>query len=99
MTTRESGSIDQTILVVDEDPPYLAMVRDFLSEESYARVLCVPGDSAEETIRRERPRLVLLDVHAAWLAWGLQLIDRLRRDPLTAAIPIVICTTNPSLVE
>ena len=98
MTTPEPGRINQTIIVIDHDPIYLAMIQDFLSEEGHTRVLCVPSDRAEETIRREQPSLGLLDIHAAWPASGVQLLDRLRRDPLTAALPVIICTTNAHLV-
>lgn len=88
---------DQTIVVADDDAVYLAMIRDLLSDEGYRRVLCVANGDAEATIRRERPGLVLLDIHVGSDGWGL--VSQMRRDPLTSDIPILICTTNPRLVE
>ena len=39
-----------------------------------------------------------MDMHAAWPASAMQKLDQLRHDPLTAAIPIIICTTDARLV-
>jgi DNA-binding response OmpR family regulator len=90
---------NQTIVVVDDDPLYLAMIRDFLSDEGYARVVCVQYASAAETIFNVHPGVVLLEIHAVWPTPGLQLLDQLRRDPITAATPLIICTTKLALVE
>jgi DNA-binding response OmpR family regulator len=89
----------QTIVVVDDDPLYLTMIRDFLFEEGYARVLCAQHACAVETLFNTQPEVVLLEIHAIRPAAGLQLLDRLRGDPRTSATPIIICTTTPGLVE
>jgi DNA-binding response OmpR family regulator len=89
---------NQIILVVDDDPLYLSLIRDFLSEEGYARVLGMRGTCASQTFFHEPPGVVLLEIHAMWPALGWQLLDRLRGDPRTAAVPIIICTTRPGLV-
>lgn len=97
LTTYRPATINQTIVLVDDDDVYLAMVQDLLAEEGYTRVLRVLRDDAAETIGRERPGLVLLDVHIRSDGW--RLLSRLRHDPLTAGTPILICTTNPRMVE
>jgi DNA-binding response OmpR family regulator len=90
---------NQMIVVVDDDPLFLTMIRDFLSEEGYARVLGVRCACADETVFHEQPGVVLLEIHSVWPAVGWRLLDRLRGDPITAAVPIIICTTSPRLVE
>lgn len=89
---------NQTIIVTNDDPQYLELIQDILCEEGYTHVCCVLNGQADEAIRRERPALVLLDIHPACPAGGWQLLDRLRHDPATARVPVIICTTLPRLV-
>jgi DNA-binding response OmpR family regulator len=75
------------------------MMRDFLFEEGYTHVRCVQPACAAETLSNTQPGIVLLEINPVWPAVGLQLLKRLRSDSITATTPIIICTTNPRLVE
>ncbi len=50
------------ILVVDDDPDALNIVKTFLEAEGYQVVLARDGTEALAAVQNEHPRLVLLDV-------------------------------------
>ena len=72
--TRE-GAEPARILVVDDDPQTLRYVRDTLTEAGYAAL--ATGDHRElaHIIRREKPRLVLLDMILSGTD-GIELMER-----------------------
>src|SRR2546430_17609034 len=54
----ETGSV----LVVDDDPKILELVRAYLQRAGYAVVTAVDGEDALRKIEAQRPNLVVLDV-------------------------------------
>lgn len=80
-----------TILIVDDEPHIVELVRVTLEDER-VRVL-EAGDGAEalDLARLARPQLVLLDVQLPDLS-GLEVCRRLRREPELAAVRIVMLT-------
>ena len=83
-TPRKTGA-EARILVVDDDPQMLRYVRDALAAAGYSPV--VTGDPRElsRVIRRERPRLVLLDL----LLPGTDGIKLMEQVPELADLPII----------
>jgi CheY-like chemotaxis protein len=80
-----------TVLVVEDNPLNLKLVRDVLGHAGY-RVL--EADDAErgiEMARAERPDLVLMDVQLPGID-GVEALGRLRADEATAGIPVVALT-------
>src|SRR2546421_7500140 len=56
------GSDDAPILVVDDDPKILQLVRMYLEREGFRVITAVDGLAAVAAIRERGPRLVVLDV-------------------------------------
>ncbi len=85
----------RTVLVVDDEPAIRSYVRAALEGAGY-RVLDAPdGASALELLARgERPDLILLDIALPGMN-GLDLCRRLRNEPATAAIPVLLLTGLP----
>ena len=54
--------IPSNILVVDDEPDILALIRDILEDEGYGVDLARDADSARAARRNRRPDLVLLDI-------------------------------------
>ena len=54
--------IPSNILVVDDEPDILALIRDILEDEGYEVDLARDADSARAARRNRRPDLVLLDI-------------------------------------
>ncbi len=80
-----------TILIVDDEPPILDLVRFTLEDADVRVVEASDGVEALVVARRVRPDLILLDVHMPRLD-GLEACRQIRRDPALARTPIVMLT-------
>lgn len=81
----------EKVLVVDDEPSIVNLVSVKLSHEGYRVVSARDGEEALEKVRSERPDLVLLDVMMPKLD-GKEVCMRLKRDPATKDIPVVMLT-------
>jgi CheY-like chemotaxis protein len=90
---------NQTIVVANDDPTYLEMVKELLTTEGYQSVHCIVGSGTLDTIRQLAPALILLDINHTQPGVGWHLLDMLRLHPATARIPIIICSTDPWLIR
>ncbi len=80
-----------TILIVDDEPPILDLVRFTLEDADVRVVEASDGVEALAVARRVRPDLILLDVHMPRLD-GLEACRQIRREPALARTPIVMLT-------
>jgi CheY-like chemotaxis protein len=78
--------------VVDDDPDIVALLAEALAARGY-RVLAALGAQALRLAREERPALVLLDLQMPQMD-GAEVCRRLRAEPATAAIPIVLISAD-----
>src|SRR5450631_2579746 len=79
------------ILAVDDEPDQLEMVGLLLQEEGFAIETATNGAEALEIIYRSKPDLILMDVAMPAMN-GFAACEALRKDPTTAAIPVLILT-------
>lgn len=79
------------ILIVDDTPVGLDVLNDLLSLQGYQLFFANEGYSALETAVSEKPDLILLDVMMPGMD-GFEVCRRLRNDPETAEIPVVMVT-------
>jgi DNA-binding response OmpR family regulator len=89
----------EEIVVVDDDSTTGDVICAILEVEGYTARLHVDGASALASIRSNRPRLVLFDWLIRGPMGGDELFYSLRSSEDTAAIPILICTTESHLLE
>ena len=80
-----------TILIADDEPHIVELVRVTLEDERVRVVEALDGRSALARAEALRPELILLDVHLPDLS-GLEVCARLRRTPALAATKIVMLT-------
>jgi CheY-like chemotaxis protein len=81
------------ILIVDDDPDFVLLSRYVLESQGYEVVEALDGRKAMETIRRDMPDLVLLDVMMSVTLEGVQISRQLDADPELAAIPVVMVSS------
>jgi two-component system, cell cycle response regulator DivK len=84
-----SGKI---ILYVEDNEYNLKIVRQLLARTAYQLIEAKDGELGVETALRELPDLILMDIQLPKLS-GLDATRRLRADPKTAAIPIIVITS------
>jgi DNA-binding response OmpR family regulator len=87
---------DQTIVLVCDDRVLGELLSDILADQKYSQLVCTQLAHAYDTIRSRRPQLLVLDIYAPAPAAEWHLLEQLRHDPDMAAIPVIICTTNPA---
>jgi len=78
------------ILVVDDEPKIVQLVRDYLERAGFAVSTARDGREALMRARQERPDLVVLDLGLPELD-GLEVTRRLRRD---SGVPIIMLTAR-----
>ncbi len=83
----------RSVLVVDDDPAVLRIVRDVLREHGYAVATASNGEEALTTVGRMRPSAVLLDMHMPLLD-GEAFARTLRARGID--VPIVVMTAGPA---
>jgi phosphate regulon transcriptional regulator PhoB len=83
------------ILVVDDEPHIVELVRYNLLQEGYDVATAGDGETALERVRSERPDLVVLDIMLPGVD-GLEVCRRLRKD---TAIPIIMLTAKGGELE
>jgi CheY-like chemotaxis protein len=83
------GRKSATVLLVDDDRTYLEMVTLKLELEGHTLVFATDGAAALEIARRRQPDIIFLDVVLPGVD-GLEVLARLRVDPTTRDIPVVV---------
>jgi two-component system alkaline phosphatase synthesis response regulator PhoP len=81
------------ILTVDDDDRIRRLVQFNLQRAGYRVSTAADGLEALDQIGQERPDLVLLDINMPRLD-GIELLRRLRADPDTAALPVILLTAK-----
>ena len=79
------------ILVVEDDPDQLELVRFTLEKAGFAIGTAANGSDALVKIRSIAPDLIVLDLMLPGLN-GFDICETLRKNPATASVPIVILT-------
>jgi pilus assembly protein CpaE len=87
------GQARARILVVDDDPGARDILRRRLGAEAYEVDLAEDGRAALTAILERRPDLVVCDMMMPRLD-GIGLIQRLRDNPATAGLPVLMVTAR-----
>jgi CheY-like chemotaxis protein len=87
------------LVVTNHDPAFLGLLRELLGDEG-DEVLGPPKlDEPYPFIKAQRPAAVVVDLPFRQETATLALLDALRLDPATAALPVVVCTTAPGALD
>ena len=86
------------VLIVEDEPDIRDLLAFHLEREGYHVTKCRSGEEAVRLSQTAPPDLVLLDVMLPEMD-GLEVCRRLRRDPRTQAVPIVMLTARGDEVD
>jgi two-component system, cell cycle response regulator len=84
---------DAAILIVDDTPAHLSMLRETMAQQGYQTFVATSGERALAIAQRVQPDLVLLDVVLPGMD-GLETCRRLKAHPLTQAIPVIFMSAK-----
>ncbi len=84
-----------TILIVDDDPSIVNLLKEGLQMEGYKTVMGYDGQAAVAMARSQKPDLILLDVNMP-MTNGLLAAEMIRSHADSKDIPIILLTGEVS---
>jgi len=81
------------LLIVDDDPAVRAMLAKVLTEERATIIEAADGEQALAAMSQSPPDLVLLDLMMPGMS-GFEVVARMRANPATATVPLVIVSAK-----
>lgn len=80
--------------VVNDDTEFLALMRDLLAGDGYDVRTHRVAAHAYAALKADRPDLIILDIRMETPEAGWQVLELLRLDPATTAIPVIVCSAD-----
>jgi two-component system, cell cycle response regulator DivK len=84
---------NELILIVEDDPQSLKLVRDILQVKGYQTLETETGEEGVRLARERQPALILMDIQLPGIN-GIEALQRLRADPVTSATPVIAVTAS-----
>ncbi len=83
--------MQKKILVVDDETGMVSTLKMSLESDNYKVVEAYTGDGAIRKVRSEAPDLILLDLMLPDMT-GYEICNKIKKNPLTRSIPIIMLT-------
>jgi HAMP domain-containing protein/CheY-like chemotaxis protein/signal transduction histidine kinase len=80
---------DRTVLVIENDQNFAKVLLDMARDKGYKAVVELDGEAGLQAAREIRPDAITLDIDMPGMD-GLEVLDRLKRDPDTRHVPVHI---------
>jgi two-component system, cell cycle response regulator DivK len=84
---------NELILIVDDNPKNLKLVRDTMQVKGYQTIEARTGEEGVRLARERRPALVLMDIQLPGIS-GIEALRQLRAEPATQTIPVIAVTAS-----
>jgi CheY-like chemotaxis protein len=81
------------LLVVDDNPVNIKLVRSILEKEGYGTLSAMDGPSAIAAVKTEKPDLVLMDIFMGKMS-GLEACRAIKREKDLRDVPVIFVTGN-----
>jgi len=81
------------ILVVDDDPDFVEIMRTILESNDYTVVTAANGEQALAQVKAQRPDLMLLDIMMSSVLDGLNVSEQLALDPEARFMPVIMVSS------
>ena len=82
-----------TILVVDDNEHATLTTARMLTGLGYEAMTALSGEAALTQVAERRPDCILLDIMMPSMS-GLEVLARLKQDPATSSIPVILLTAK-----
>ncbi|HLO13474.1 MAG TPA: response regulator [Anaerolineales bacterium] len=86
------------VLLIDDEPFYFKLLRKSLNEAEYQLEYAKSGGEGLSKIPSFEPEMLIVDLKLPEMD-GFEILERLRRDPKFAYIPVIVITSKDELSE
>ncbi len=93
MTDSHFPASNRAIMVVDQYSVIVAIIKTILEDKGYALQFAYSGQEAFNLLGEQKPDLIILDILMPTID-GLEVLTRLKEDPDTASIPVILLTSK-----
>jgi two-component system, OmpR family, phosphate regulon response regulator PhoB len=87
---------NSTVLVIHDEPDLLGVLSASLKQAGYEVATCASAEEALDLLRSRPVRAILTDQNLSGGLSGTELCRRVRRDPKTQAVPVLVLTAHGS---
>jgi len=84
---------NELIVLIEDNEKNRKLARDVLVHQGYRVVEAESGEDGLAAVGRERPDLILMDIHLPGID-GIEALRRLRADAATSTIPVIAVTAS-----
>lgn len=81
------------ILIAEDEPSILEALAFVLGRAGWSVVTVTDGEAVMSTVRRETPRVLVLDVMLPKRS-GFEVLKQIRANPATRALPVLVLTAK-----
>ena len=81
------------ILVVDDDPDFVEIMRTILEAHHYTVVTAANGEQGLAQVKAQHPDLMLLDIMMSTVLDGLDVSEKLAQDPAARYMPVILVSS------
>lgn len=82
-----------TILIVDDDPDFVEIMRTILTSRGYAVITAANGAQALQQVAAAKPDLMILDIMMSTVLDGYMVSEKLAADPQFSYLPIIMVSS------
>ncbi|OGI47161.1 MAG: two-component system response regulator [Candidatus Muproteobacteria bacterium RBG_16_65_34] len=83
----------KNVMVVDDSATDSHLLSEILKKNGYAVTTAASGEEAIIKSKSDKPDLILMDIVMPGMS-GFEATRAISKDPATAAIPVIICSTK-----
>ena len=89
-----NGKGPRRVLVVEDDPSAASLLSEYLATDGFAVEVARTGEEGVARATEDPPAIICLDIGLPGDLDGWHLLERLKQNPATANVPVVVCTGN-----
>jgi len=93
MTDSQIPASNKTIMVVDDDPEIVTLVKTLLEREGYVVQTAYNGLEVFSRLEEQKPDLIILDIMMPQMD-GMAVLTRLKKTAETSSIPVIMLTAK-----
>jgi len=98
MTNSLFQATKSTIMVVDDDPDLVTLIRAILEQKEFNVLCAYDGPQALAGLEKQKPDLILLDIMMPKMD-GFEVLRRLKAAPETSSIPVILLSALNQLKD